>query len=1164
VRCPNCKHENPEGSKFCNNCGSRLDQAIQQDPAPPAAGPLSNLIPTEYAARLEAARATQAMVGERRIVTMLFCDIAGSTSAAEQFDPEDWAEIINQAFEIMIRPVLKYEGTVARLMGDAILAFFGAPIAHEDDPQRAILAGLEIAAAFQPYRRRVLERWQVDFDVRVGINTGLVMVGQVGSDMQMEYTALGDAINLAARMEQTAVPGTVQVSEETHRLAAPLFAWQPLDPVQLKGKSEAVRTYRPLHPKQLTVNLRGLEGIDSPLTGRDVEWERLQAAARTVMAGSGQVVFLVGEAGLGKSRLIRELKSSMAGLPWHETAALSYETGQPYALFRRLLRRFWELGRDAGDLASLAWLVKEDDQRQAASFLLGGEETDGGHSLEGENLKRSVFNLVEQEILRLVAQHPTVLVFDDLHWSDPASAELLQRLLILSEQVPLLLLCALRQDVGTPGWATVEAARREHGARLTEIHLAPFGQAETRSLVNNLLPVSQLPEKLQRQILSKTDGNPFFIEEVVRTLIEDGVLVRGERAGEKTWLVVKQEGEIEIPGSLQALLTARIDRLALQARQTLQLASVIGRTFFLRVLKAIHEANERVEENMKALVQAEMVLEAAGAPEVEYMFRHALTQETAYGTLLRRERREYHLRVGEAMEALFPGQQQELAPILAFHFREAGDPRALAYGIAAGDAAFHLFAVAEAAGHYRQAMEMLETAQVSQPGQETYVHVHLRLGRCLELQSDYGAALQVYNRLEQTARKTGDRPVLLAALLARGTALAIPTPHQDTRAAQRSVDEALDLAAALGDRESTARLAWVSMLIRNFGGDMLGGIPFGERAADLAREQGLQDLLAYALQDLGLAYTSAGNLVRSDETLLEANALWKELRNLPMMAESKAQLVYSRVAQGDYETALAYSREAYGISHSIENLWGEVTSMVFNPLVYIALGEVDTLFTFLEEMDEKANAVQHPGRIAQQFYLAWIHDLLGAFDRALEAAREGHRRSLAFPPFHPLSQSMLARQLIRRGDLAAAHVELQEASMPGKRSTLRISDLYVDLAQAEYWIAAGNLPAAQETLDILMDKLAASDTVYFLPDALLLEAGLLEIQGNKDAYRAVLERARDAAEAVRKRSLLWRILALLGDLEGARIEAKAILERIPEAELRQVFRQTAGRFGVEI
>ena len=317
MNCPNCQSANPEKAKFCMNCGTALPRV--GNPRPPDTGDnpdsqfLYQYLPQQLIAKLESARARDAMVGERRVITMLFCDVKGSTAAAEKVDPEIWSDIMNGVFERMIRPVYKYEGLVPRLMGDAILAFFGAPIAHEDDPQRAVLAGLEIQQGIQPYIEDVRRRYGLDFGLRVGINTGLVVVGEIGSDLRMEYTAIGDAINLAARMEQTASVGTIQISEDTYPLVAPFFEIEALGEIEVKGKSVLVKTYRVLGTKAAPGHLRGLEGFSSPLVGRDSQLALLKERLRQLHLGAGSIVGVVGEVGLGKSSLISAVMKSSQG-----------------------------------------------------------------------------------------------------------------------------------------------------------------------------------------------------------------------------------------------------------------------------------------------------------------------------------------------------------------------------------------------------------------------------------------------------------------------------------------------------------------------------------------------------------------------------------------------------------------------------------------------------------------------------------------------------------------------------------------------------------------------------------------------------------------------------------------------------------------------------------
>jgi class 3 adenylate cyclase len=376
VNCPNCQSENPHGARFCTNCGKQLpltcrscsaelhpearfchncghpvnqdlEQTSPTSPAPPSTtDPLiQRYLPKELLARLENARSSHLMSGERRVVTILFCDVKDSTASAAHLDPEEWAEIINGAFEHMIQPIYLYEGTVARLQGDGILAFFGAPIAHEDDPERAVLAGLEIVKAIQPYGEAVKARWGIELNVRVGINTGLVVVGEVGSDLRVEYTALGDAINLAARMEQHARPGTVLVADPTYRLIAPLFEFDVLHDIAVKGYSEPLTAYQPLQRKAQPGSLRGLAGLSAPLIGRQEPMQVLWSAVEQLNQTQGQIISVIGEAGLGKSRLVLDfsqaLHSTHPAVQWLEGRTLSYQSSLPFAPFMDMFARLF-------------------------------------------------------------------------------------------------------------------------------------------------------------------------------------------------------------------------------------------------------------------------------------------------------------------------------------------------------------------------------------------------------------------------------------------------------------------------------------------------------------------------------------------------------------------------------------------------------------------------------------------------------------------------------------------------------------------------------------------------------------------------------------------------------------------------------------------------------
>ena len=652
---------------------------------------------------------------------MLFCDVTGSTAAAELLDPEEWAEIMNGAFEHLIAPVYRFEGTLARLMGDAILAFFGAPISHEDDPQRAVMAGIEILNATASYRDEVRRRWGVEIEVRVGINTGLVVMGEVGADLRVEYTALGDAINVAARMEQAARPGTVLVSADTQRLIAPLFEFEDLGPIEVRGKTQPVSAYRVISAKSEPGSLRGIEGLRSPLIGREKEVETLRRVFDALKEGRGGIVNVIGEAGLGKSRLIEEASAQLAQdtttpVHWIEAKGVSYDTGRPYGMFVTILRHTFGIDeKDPPETVhrklSLVFAGRSQADREnvaaVVELLLSPVSSPVSDRVEGDEIKAQMLDAL-LGVWRQVSE-PTVIYLDDLHWADPASVEFLGHLLQLAQEAPVVILSVFRPELQSPAWQIKLKAETDPPDLYTEIALAPLSDGDSDKLFGQLLTIPDSETALRTSILEKAAGNPLFIEEFTRTLMETGAATLDDSG--LRWTESATVQQVRIPQNLQGLLTARIDRLGEDARRTLQMGAVIGRAFHVRVLKQISDGPVAVDRELNTLQSAGLIQESAGLPEPEYTFRHDLMREAAYGSILIRRRRDYHQPVGNAVEELFCDRLEEQAHPLAYHFREAQDnQRALDYSIMAGDVAARLYANEEAFTHYSSAIEMARQA----------------------------------------------------------------------------------------------------------------------------------------------------------------------------------------------------------------------------------------------------------------------------------------------------------------------------------------------------------------------------------------------------------------------------------------------------------------------
>ncbi|HLB44627.1 MAG TPA: adenylate/guanylate cyclase domain-containing protein [Candidatus Limnocylindrales bacterium] len=561
---------------------------------------LSAAVPAPLVEKMRAAKLT----GERKPVTALFADVVGSTSLAERMDPEDWTQMMNEAFDLMSRAIFRYEGTIAQLQGDALLAFFGAPVAHEDDPERAVRAALDMIRATDEFTAQLKAARGIDFRIRAGINTGPVIVGNVGSDLRYEYTALGDAVNVAARVETAAQPGQVLITAQTQRFVASAFEFDDLGEVGVKGKAEPLHLYHVLGLRAEPGRRRGLEaiGLSSPLVGRSAELETLRGVFEVVRAGRGRLAVLLGEPGIGKSRLLAELKDAIGvgtdpGGPvaWIEGRCVSYGRTIPYHLVFDLVRSMLELPQTGVDVLPRDVL----DERLAA--LLGDEATDvAGYvaHLLGMPLSRDETDRVQLDpetlqgryvaalsrIVRQIAQErPVVLVCEDIHWADPASVEIMLQLLPLLTPMPVLTLFCGRAETDAPGWKLVAQPRAVFADALTEVRLQPLNESDSRELVANLLEIESLPESVRQAILTRSEGNPFFVEEVIRMLIGHGAIVReGDR-----WMANETISSIEIPETLHGLLLARIDQLPDAAKRSLRIASVIGRQFPVRVLERV-------------------------------------------------------------------------------------------------------------------------------------------------------------------------------------------------------------------------------------------------------------------------------------------------------------------------------------------------------------------------------------------------------------------------------------------------------------------------------------------------------------------------------------------------------------------------------------------------
>jgi class 3 adenylate cyclase/tetratricopeptide (TPR) repeat protein len=666
------------------------------------------------------------LVGERKLVTVMFADISGFTALSEKMDPESVRDMMNACFERLVPIIEKYEGTVDKFIGDGIMALFGAPVTHENDPERALRAALDMLKALTGFNT---ER-NLNLGLHFGINTGPVIAGGIGTGERQEYSVMGDTVNVASRLEDVSERGEILVGPDTYRLTAPLFEFKALELVKVKGKAEPVPVYRVLGAKAKPKRARWLEtqGISSPLVGRDAEFAAITGCVERLLNGQGGIVSIIGEAGVGKSRLMAEVRRHIAsaeGHPpslWLEGRTLSFGQVISYWPFQEILWQYVGISEDDSEaevwhkLESRVTALFAEDTAEVLPYLASlltlevkGEYAERVKYLDGEAMHRQVFLVSRRFFERLAQAKPVVLVFEDLHWVDESSALLLEHLLPLTERAPLLLCGVSRPDPKTPAARLREIATKDYADRYAEIRLASLSQIDSAQLVRNLMASETLSPRVQEMIIRKAEGNPFFLEEIIRSLIDVGAVIRDPATG--LWRATARVETITIPDTIQGVVMARVDRLDEDVRQVLRTSAVIGRTFLYRVLRAIAEADRELDRHLAELQALEFIREKQRMPELEYIFKHALAQEATYESILLQKRRELHAQVGRVIEALFADRLEEFYSLLAYHYARAEVwGKAHDYLLKAGDQAGQVAADAEALAHYEQALAAYEHA----------------------------------------------------------------------------------------------------------------------------------------------------------------------------------------------------------------------------------------------------------------------------------------------------------------------------------------------------------------------------------------------------------------------------------------------------------------------
>ncbi len=940
--------------------------------------------------------------GERRVATIILADVKGSTDLLEQVGTETWVKLMNRVLQILETEVYRFGGKVDQFRGDGLVAFFGTTAAHEDDPERAVLAALAMQEALRPYVAELKEREGISLALRVGVNTGEVIVTSVGNDRQYrEETAMGEAIALAARMETAAEPGTVLASENTYRLTANQFDWLPLGEIKVKGVSNPIPVYRPLAPYASLERPPAYE-LATPLIGRDTEAERLKASIEDLYDGIGGIVIIAGDQGMGKSLLTNEVRQyfarqnallaeahdkgtdgatgpgAVSSVIWPRGRCRSYTQGQPYAMWQDMLRNWLGIRQDEPPEQTrerlrqqtvALWGSQADEYYPDLAALLAlpleAQHAEQIRRLDADSLRQQFFLTIYHWIEALARQNPLVLNFSDMQWVDATSLDLLKYCLPLCDYSGLLWLLVFRPDRTSPIWEFRHFVETEYPHRLTILNLPPLTAEQSREMIQTLIGPDVLPAATVDLVVQKAEGNPYYIQEIIRSFILQGVLSRNPENGR--WYTTQAITDLILPDSLQSLLLASIDRLTPEEQHILQIASVVGSVFWSKILEALAANPTRVKTHLMALQRAQLIRERGRNAElgIEYVFKSSLIRDAAYERLLSTQRSAYHLRIAEYIEDHVSKEDQpHIAPqfygALAHHYRRAGKTeKELEYCLKGAEYAKRIYANAEAGKQYTRALEILALleAQATEDSQRRAIYAQrfkvLNERRAIfYLMGQFEAMWADARMLLPLAEQLGDDPTWTIDALLQQPCVADYQSKEEIEIGLPLAQQALNLAQQLGDRHRemeslmaivNLRLAlsdpeWRSVaehaleltrqlqnihyearLLISMGGvfafsdEPALGMEYLEAAAALIMRQGIDDKITQMslLNLLGLEFERSGDYYRLlTEYQQERLNISREIGHRPH--ESKALQACGRIQGiylGDYKGGLALLEE---------------------------------------------------------------------------------------------------------------------------------------------------------------------------------------------------------------------------------------------------------------
>ena len=1081
--CRSCGAYAPAANKFCGQCGALLN-AEQTATAQLLTVPLVPTEPSEGSRALHGRPSTRAGLGTRREVTVLFLDLTNFTAASHNLDSEEVFIWIDETLRLLASVVHKYEGTIDKFTGDGLMALFGAPLAHENDPELAIRAALEMQTVVRPLRERIMQKHGFDFQMRIGVNAGPVIAGNVGDGAHMEYTVLGDTVNLASRLEKAAEPGTVLVSTTIYQRTQALFDYEILAPLSVKGVGEPLHTFRPLRLRGQPGLVRGIAGLQAPMIGRDHLLAQLHGTLDAVcMLGQHRVALITGEAGLGKSRLVAEFRKIVrqSAVQFYQGACLAYARSTPLWVIAAIVRDILRLSEIDPPTIQRETLRAYLSQSGFADYdvlpylnnVLGLEQDDLDiemrlRRMDASMLQRQIHAVLRQLFLFEAERAPTVLVFDDLHWVDPASRDFLEYLIQTTGDAKLLLVLVSRdserQTVVRPLIAVAEKAPD----RLIDIQLQALSDAEGELLVDQLIRQNTAEALvIKQQVARRAAGNPFYIEEIIRILIDHGGLTN-ENGIEH---ITPQAAALleNVPETLKGLILTRFDRLPDFLRRTLQKAAVLGRSFPASLLQLLEGTSPVAISTQLAELEARQFLVAEPFGWAQgYAFRHVLIQEAVYGTLLKRDRQQLHEHVAQLIERAAFWPKDEQVEVLAYHYAESANPgKAVPYLIDAAENAARRYANETAIRHYRRAISLMSPDAAAK--NDDFFRVRVGLGQALKFVGQFSEASKMLGEgltpLEDRIDERGTRLRFFVTMLRE---------LADVRQRERAYDAAiahlevgLQALGDAGDREEPAlwrsvmdRMAWIrfrqgqlddalalasaatrgvrleyaedpmtlASLFNTIGGihwqrgDFAAAISYVDRSLQLYKDLGYAWGMAISYINLGILHYTRGNWAKAATSFEQAYVLQRDNGYLPEQALNLHNLGALHIEMGDHERARRDLETSRAISQRLGHDFSIVCAEIGLLKLAVVQGDFAAAEQHVETVQNLLTAAGSEEAIQARWLIALVWTARGDLSKGLECAQQALQmaRAAGLSELESECLRVLGVVRVRSGDLTVA------------------------------------------------------------------------------------------------------------------------------------------------